>query len=77
MSPQIQAEILMQNYRDIMVRRLKCSALSPRTHQSYLREAKKLFEHYSTTSPKNITEDMVTDWLLIPESVSVMAFVGE
>jgi site-specific recombinase XerD len=30
-----------------------------------LREAKKLFEHYSTTSPKNITEDMVTDWLLI------------
>ena len=55
----------MQNYRDIMVRKLKCSALAPRTHQSYLHVVKKMFQHYSATSPKNVTEDMVTDWLIL------------
>jgi integrase/recombinase XerD len=55
----------MKNYREIMVRKLKCSALAPRTHQSYLHVAKKMFQHYSGTSPNHITEDMVTDWLIL------------
>jgi len=55
----------MDSYREIMVRKLKLTALSPRTHESYLREAGKLFKHYPAISPKNITEDQVTDWLLL------------
>mgnify|MGYP002631757268 CR=1 FL=1 len=55
----------MRSYSEIMERRLKLSALQPRTHESYRREAKRLFEHYKGISPKNVTEDMVTDWLLL------------
>ena len=37
----------MKNYRELLIRELKKSALSERTHECYIRETTKLFTHYS------------------------------
>ena len=55
----------MKNYRELLIRELKKTALSERTHESYIREARRLFSHYPTISPVRMTEDKVTDWLVL------------
>jgi len=51
-------------YRDLLIRELKKSALSERTHESYIWEAQRLFSHFSI-SPVSISQTQVTDWLLL------------
>lgn len=54
----------MKNYRELLIRELKKSALSERTHESYTRETTKLFTYYPKILPAKMTEDTVTDYLL-------------
>lgn len=55
----------MKNYRELLVRELKKSALSERTHEAYIREVVRLFNNYPGISPAKMSENTVTDWLLL------------
>jgi site-specific recombinase XerD len=47
-----------------MIRQLKMTSLSERTHEAYLRAARLLFSAYPNISPAHFTEDMLYDWFI-------------
>ena len=63
----------MKNYRELLIRELKKTALSERTHEAYIREVTKLFAHYSAKSPARMTEETVTDYLLYKKDIGYSA----
>jgi integrase/recombinase XerD len=59
-----QQESSMGTYHEKLIRELCKTDFSPRTYQSYIREAKRFFTREAAVSPIKTTEDEVTDWLI-------------
>ncbi len=54
----------MGSYANLLQRELHKTNLSPRTHESYIRECRRFFSREGCRAPAKVREEDVTDWLL-------------